>query len=404
MLPTIMSRFKLLKNSTMIYSLPHKKFKMIATVALIGFLFVSCGSYQQASYYDNDGIYNSGSQQVTEGSYSTSQPKTQQQTNTYGEYFSEKANQYQEVLDSEIFTDVDSYYGGTNQDSIAPASKGNYFESNNDYNGYGGWGDNPTSVSINVYNGGYGYYSPWYGGYYGGYAGYWGYGGWYNPWYGGYYGVGWGYGYPGWGYGGGWYGGYYPYYPYNPYYPYYGYNGYRHYGYTTGRRGYYNNNYLTENSARRSYTNTVSNRNTNARYRTGTNTKASTSTARRYSDYSNSTAARRTVGVDAAEQNRSYRTSRSTRAVPTYSSSNGNTGVSRGSTYSNANGNSNRSTYRSSAPTGSSSRPSTVSPSTSRSSGNTSARSSSSGSYRSSGSSGAVRSSSGSSGGGSRRN
>src|SRR5690606_35732835 len=134
--------------TTMLYSLPHKKFGMLATMAIMGILLVSCGSYQQASYYDNDGIYSNGDQQVTEANYSRSQP--QERSNTYGDYFGEKANQYQDILDKEIFTDVDSYYGGSDQDSIAPAPNGNYFASNNDYNGYGGWGDNPTSVNINV--------------------------------------------------------------------------------------------------------------------------------------------------------------------------------------------------------------------------------------------------------------
>src|SRR5690606_8701942 len=171
---------------------------------------------QQASYYDNDGIYSNGDQQVTEGNYSRSQP--QERSNTYGDYFGEKANQYQDILDNEIFTDVDSYYGGSDQDSIAPAPNGNYFASNNDYNGYGGWGDNPTSVNINVYNGGYGgfgygYYDPWVWGYGCGYWGY--YNPWYRPWYGGYWGGYWGMGhgyYPGWAWGGGWYAPYYPYY------------------------------------------------------------------------------------------------------------------------------------------------------------------------------------------------
>lgn len=378
----------------MIYSLPHKKFGMLATVALIGIILVSCGSYQQASYY-NDGIYTNGNPQVTEGNYSRSQP--QEQSNTYGDYFGEKANQYQDILDNEIFTDVDSYYGGSDQDSIAPAPQGNYFTSNNDYNAYAGWGDNPTSVNINVYNGGYGgfgygYYDPWVWGYGGGYWGY--YNPWYRPWYGGYWGAGyWGIGhYPGWAWGGGWYGSYYPY-----YYSNYGYYGNRHYGYTMGRRGYYNNNYLAANTVRRSSGTVLNNRADNARYRSSSN---SNSTVRRSSDYRSGTTARRTVGVDAAQQNRSYRTSRSTRTVPSYSTSKGNqqTTISRRNTNSNPNVNSTRNTYRSrSTAPSQSSRSSTVAPPT-RSSQSPSVRSSG-GTYRSSGSSGAVRSSSGSSGG-----
>lgn len=34
-----------------------EKLKLTALTGLLGFLVISCGSYEQASYYDNDGIY-----------------------------------------------------------------------------------------------------------------------------------------------------------------------------------------------------------------------------------------------------------------------------------------------------------------------------------------------------------
>ena len=320
----------------MIYSLPHSKLRNITMLVTLGLIIASCGSYQQSSYYDNDGIYSDNTPTTVERR--PEQRNYQQnntETNTYSDYFGEKANQYDEILDSEIFTDVDSYSSNAVNDNVQQGQLTDYYSSENNYQGYGGWGDNNSNVSITIYDNGWNNWG--YGGLYGwanpvwgwnnwGYGGYYGYG-WNNPWgwnrwnnwgYGGF-----GYGYAGFGFG--WN---------NPYYGYgygYGYRNYnRNYGYTNrsyaynnSRRGNYNrttiNNGATTNALRgRSNVNT---RGDSPRYRSTdsrTATARSSSNTRSSRTYSGNTATRRTVGVD---QNRAYRTSRSTRAIPRYNSS-----------------------------------------------------------------------------------
>ncbi|WP_147321474.1 MULTISPECIES: hypothetical protein [unclassified Arenibacter] len=396
----------------MIHSLPHRRIHIAATVVLLISVLISCGSYQQASYYDNDGIYSNNSEQVR---VTEQRPRAQQpapKPNAYGDYFGQKANDYGEILDSEVFTDVDGYYSDMETDSLNYDQDLSYNAPNNDYNGYGSWGDNATNVNINIYDdwGWGGAPFTWgYGGFYGGL-----YGGFYNPWrwnrfgygYGwndwGWGGYGWnnwgwgGYGWNNWGWGGyGWGGYYYPYhYSRNRFGNFYN----RSYAYNASRRGVYNSNTRLRSTALSGRSNITADRTGSSRYR--------------------SSAARSNVGVDALERNRSYRTSRSTRAVPnynnssrsnqTYRSSSSNSGTYRGtaprtSTYrSSASSRSSNSTYRSSTPTrsssgnyrsSSSSTPTRSSSSTYRSSGSSS---SSSGSIRSSGGSSSRSSSSGS--------
>jgi len=156
----------------MIHPIPHKKIRIAFAIPFIALLAASCGSYQQSSYYDNDGIYSNNNQRYTE------RPTTEapQEDNTYANYFGQKADEYQEILDSEIFTDIDGYYG-QEQDNAAIGADGNYINDYNDYNGYGAWGDNPSSLTINYVNNGW--------------AGNYGFG-WNNWGWDGYYGAGWG--------------------------------------------------------------------------------------------------------------------------------------------------------------------------------------------------------------------
>lgn len=330
----------------MIHSLPHKRIHISIPLILLGLFAVSCGSYQSASYYDNDGIYSSrteenGRVQVIE------QPNRQQakaQQNNYGDYFGQKADEYGEILESEVFTDIDGYYGNSEGDSLNVNTDIDAYGANNDYRGYAAWGDNPTNVNINIYDnwgyGGFNYYwgSPWF------YSGYYGH---YYPWRWGFYGYP-GYGYYNWGWGGygyvyGWGHHYRPYY-YNHYYrP--GYNYYnRNYAYNASRRGIYRSNPTLNSNALRGRSNLNSN-NSTTRYRsnaTGSNiNRGSSSDAGRYRT---SSSTRSKVGVDALNRNSSYRTSRSTRAVPNYNSSTGNRQTYKGTTPSNSTYRSNRST------------------------------------------------------------
>jgi len=109
----------------MIQSLHLQKIRTAALFALVGLLVVSCGSYQQASYYDNDGIYSNGKRQVSVEQQAQRQnrriPDTQvkKETNAYSDYFGQKADEFDEILDEEIFTDVDSYSTAVENDSLA---------------------------------------------------------------------------------------------------------------------------------------------------------------------------------------------------------------------------------------------------------------------------------------------
>ncbi|VAW10095.1 Vitellogenin II precursor, partial [hydrothermal vent metagenome] len=140
----------------MIQSLHLQKLRISVLLSVVGFLAVSCGSYQQASYYDNDGIYSDGNTVAVERAPRTKQQPEQQRGNDiYGGYFEQKADQYDQILDSEIFTDVDSYTSGVVNDSINEADLTDYYSADNDYAGNGAWGDNPTSVNINIYDNGW---------------------------------------------------------------------------------------------------------------------------------------------------------------------------------------------------------------------------------------------------------
>lgn len=206
-----------------------RKIHLFSVFGILSTLVISCGSYQNTSYYDNDGVY---------GSY---ERPTTEVNNQYSEQNIESSNRYAQQFrnmqdDYAYFTDVDEYTSQEN-DTVVTVYKNNY--SNNQQ--YAGWGNNGGDVTVNYYNSGWWGWNNWY-------SPYWGWGGYYSPYYyGGYYGN-WGwnswYG-PSWGLGWGWnswygsnwgWGGY-----YNPYYygGYYGnyYNGY----YRNGRNVVYNN-------------------------------------------------------------------------------------------------------------------------------------------------------------------
>lgn len=125
----------------------------IPQFAFIGFLCLlisSCGSYQNSSYYETDGVYGSNSSRVV---YNESQNTS---GNQYQEYFRSLQNTNSS---SEIFTDVESYnnYEDVNDSIQAPNT------------GYASWGSNPQSTTIyindigwnNWYGAGWGWNNPW---------------------------------------------------------------------------------------------------------------------------------------------------------------------------------------------------------------------------------------------------
>ncbi|MFA7444907.1 MAG: hypothetical protein WCY89_03110 [Flavobacteriaceae bacterium] len=174
----------------------------------VGFLVVSCGSYSNSSYYDNDGIY-SGSNtaqrvelpEVTENQVAESRYFSQFQDDDYFQETDEPIG---------IFTDVDAYYGDESYSG-----------------GYAGWGNETSNINVNVYGGSYWGWNGWYGSYWG-WRPYWGWSSWYYPSY-----------YWSWNWGIGWnYGWYSPYY-YGGYYPYYGYYYNNQAAYSGGPRNTY---------------------------------------------------------------------------------------------------------------------------------------------------------------------
>jgi len=283
-----------------------KKSQRFFTGILLALFINACGSYQQASYYDNDGIYGDSSRvERQQAPQANPSENTNKDTNTYSDYFGQKASEYGSIADGAIFTDVDSYTSSAHANNDQQYAT-NYYNENNTYDGYGGWGDNGGNVQVVFQNNGFGgrqFMNPW-----GWNAGF---NNWNNPW-GWNAGFGWnnfnngwgsfGLGFNNWGWGGFgnlWYGGFgrNQFYGRNQHYN-------RHYGNNTlnaSRRGFY----TKERSSLRTNNTTIS-RNANSRntYRSNNN--------RNYT--------RSRVGVD---RNSRYRTSRNTRTAPPYGATDG---------------------------------------------------------------------------------
>ena len=196
-----------------------KSLKRFAFVFMTAISFYSCGTYQNSTYQENDGIYASNEKE-------SEQPTASSTSNASGTAYKSYFRTLRNDLDQELITDVEEIE--VQNDSI-----------DNSKQQYGGWGSDNSTVVVNVYDNGWNNWgwNNWYG------PG-WGFG--WNNWYGPNWGFGWGVGYgwgwnnwygPGWGggwYNQGWYGGGY----YNGWYG----NGYRNtYVRNSGRRGVYGN-------------------------------------------------------------------------------------------------------------------------------------------------------------------
>lgn len=259
------------------------KIPVLIALGTLAVTVVSCGSYQNSSYYDNDGVY--GSYERNDGNvvnqYSEENIENGQ---AYAGEFRAMQAEYQDQY--EYFTDVDNYASETENDTVVTVYNNNY-DSNQRY---AGWGNNNSNVTVNYYDSGwYGWnnwYSPW--GWNTWNRPYWGWNSWYGANWGwgwnSYYGSNWGWGWNNW-YSPYWYGGYYNNW-YNPYgYGYYG----RNVAYSSGPRGgrpYYGN------SGRLSGRNNVNFNNPRSTYsnpRNSTQPRSSTSSSnpRPRSTYSN---------------------------------------------------------------------------------------------------------------------
>ena len=114
----------------MIYSLPLPKIKSLVLFLTTVFLVASCGSYRSSSYYEDDGIYAEEPQRTAV--YTKPKQKVapkEEQDGIYDEYFGQKAEELDQYMDSEIFTDPDQYSSKTEQDSLGYVEKGNYTSS-----------------------------------------------------------------------------------------------------------------------------------------------------------------------------------------------------------------------------------------------------------------------------------
>lgn len=322
----------------------------------------SCGSYQYSGY-EADGIYGESRPGIWEQQDpQVTEVRPNNENSYYKNLFAQQSKMVGEVLESDTFTDIDSYSSNTGYE--------NYSDVGGDVAYVGGnapWGEDPDTYTINIYNNGFygGFYSPWRFGYGYGFGNPY-FGGWYDPFWDpffpnwGPWGPRWG---AGWVYGGGFgfgfgYGFGYPFGFGNPYYPYF-YNNYNFHN------NYYNDRFaynIGRRNSRTTYTEGQSRRNSySERIRDIRSTRSS--------DYGTSRVRANTGNSDARVYTRTSRRSEPSRSYDYNRSSNSSPSYERSSRSSNNN------TYRSSTSrrNSSSSRPSTMrsSSSSSRSSGTT---------------------------------
>lgn len=309
------------------YTLRNKLGLLFSLTAVLA--LVSCGSYQYPGY-EADGIYGESRPGIwEEQQQEVTEVRPNGDNSYYKNLFAQQSQMVGEVLESDVFTDIDSYSSNDGYD--------NYSEVGGDVAYVGGnapWGDDPDTYTVNIFNNGFygGFYSPWRAGFVYGYG--YGFGnpffggGWYDPFWPGYWGGGFGpyaYGGPGWNIGFGLSYGYnfgYGYRGfYNPYYPY-----------------FYNNHYYNNYNDRFAYN--TGRRNSRASYNDGPNRRNSYSErirSIRNSDYGTSRVRNSVRNTDSrvytrtsrrSEPIRSYDNSRSRSSSPVYnrssrSSSNG---------------------------------------------------------------------------------
>lgn len=169
------------------YSLFNPKNAKFSLFGLLAVFVTSCGSYQNSSYYDNDGVY--GSEKTNTQTENRNSEQNIQQPNKYAQQFKNMQDEYT------YFTDVDNYNSQT-QDTVVTVYR------NEANNSYAGWGNNSSDVTINYYTNGWGWnnwYSPYWGigwnwGWNSWYGNYWGWNSWYGPGWGwnNWYGTSWG--------------------------------------------------------------------------------------------------------------------------------------------------------------------------------------------------------------------
>ena len=108
-----------------------KSLSVFFLIGLVGLLVTSCGSYQNSSYYDRDGIYTSSNRSNENQVASTASSQE------YKNYFDSRIEL--ENDSTEVFTDVENYSSN--------------YQNEADYNtGYSAWGSNSDNITVNVYD------------------------------------------------------------------------------------------------------------------------------------------------------------------------------------------------------------------------------------------------------------
>ena len=303
------------------------KLSIYSIVGLLTLMATSCGSYQNKSYYDRDGIYGGESEKVAQTSVNDGQAKATE-SNKYTEYF----NSLRDDQQDEVFTDVESY--SSYKDTLATQ----------DRNQSAAWGSNPSNVTVNIYDNNWGWnnaaWNSWNG---------WGWNNWgmgwnnwgWNSWYGPNWGWGWNSWYgPGWGWNNwgwnNWYGN-----------GFYGNNYHNNYAYGNGRRG---STYgRPEGNSSRDYrrsSNTITRSTTVTGTRRADYVPTRTSSTRSNTIRSNSNSPVRTYnGSNTTRDNSSSptRTTTSPTRNNTYTPSNNSSNSTRSNNYSPSNSSSTRS-------------------------------------------------------------
>ena len=108
---------------------PSKEIQNYLYIGLLSLFMVSCGSYQNSSYYESDGIYGATPNR------NNIERRNTNSDNYYRDYFSSLQNDSQTP---EVITDIDKY---SDFDSVDGDS----------YSSYAGWGNNQTGTIVNYY-------------------------------------------------------------------------------------------------------------------------------------------------------------------------------------------------------------------------------------------------------------
>ena len=144
-------------------------FRSLGLLITASLFLTSCGSFTQASFYAQDGIYSNSNGAVR--NVATTEKAVQvvnDNPNEFGSYFSDRANTYASLLEEDNFTSADQYSSSDQyyDDQYSDQNGQTYRAQNNQVssgqnNAQAGWGSSPSVVTIQVHN------NPWFDQFYG---------------------------------------------------------------------------------------------------------------------------------------------------------------------------------------------------------------------------------------------